>query len=76
MSKVNDKLMEIKGSVKESGVANKVKTGLMVAGGIALGAGATYLIMNHVNVPAMAKTAVDAAPEVAEAVAETAEAVL
>lgn len=73
---VKDELAKVKDSAEQSGVVQKVQAGLMIVGGIALGAGATYLIMKHVNVPAVASTAAEKAPEVAEAVAETAEAVL
>ena len=73
---VKDELAKVTESAQKSGVIQKVQTGLMVTGGIVLGAGATYLIMKHVNVPAVASAAAEKAPEVVEAVAETAEAVL
>ena len=76
MSEVNE-VKEIKMSkFKKINVPKKVKIGLAIAGGAVATGGAIFLIGKGINAAKVAKTVTEHAPEVAEAVEKTAEAVL
>lgn len=76
MSEIN-KVEETKESkFKKINVPKKVKIGLAIAGGVVATGGAIFLISKGINAAKVAKTVTEHAPEVAEAVEKTAEAVL
>lgn len=76
MSEINKVEETKKSKFKKINVPKKVKIGLAIAGGAAATGGAIFLISKGINAAKVAKTATEHAPEVAEAIEKTAEAVL
>lgn len=75
MSAIN-KVEEIKGTVKESGIAKKVGIGLAVLGGVAVVGAAIYITSKGLKATDVAVAVSESAPKVAETVADAAEAAI